>query len=240
MKHLKSLIAYECTTSYKYIFIFYALQYSIIILITSILRISVDNFQGGGINCLELNTLINVGILGILGFKEDFKMLIQNGFTRKYIFIATLSLFCFTSGIMALVDTIVGNALHYFNESYCSLYSGIYGYGNLFINWLWLFLLYILICSLSYLIILVINKLGKNLSMYLGIIVGGIVLITVSLFRYVFPIEIINNISNFLMKAIGFMGNGTINYLFPVATLTISITILSIISFSILQRTELK
>ena len=47
------------------------------------------SFENVGTNCLEINTLFFVSILGALGFKEDFKTLIQNGFTRKYIFKAS-------------------------------------------------------------------------------------------------------------------------------------------------------
>lgn len=143
MNKLKSIIQYECMTSFKYIWIFYAIQYAIVGLITLIIGIVSGSFENVGTNCLEINTLFFVSILGALGFKEDFKTLIQNGFTRKYIFIAALSLFSFMSGIMAFIDTVVGNFLHYFNKDYTSLYSGIYGYDNIVMNWLWLFLVYV-------------------------------------------------------------------------------------------------
>lgn len=158
MNKLKSIIQYECMTSFKYIWIFYAIQYAIVGLITLIIGIVSGSFENVGTNCLEINTLFFVSILGALGFKEDFKTLIQNGFTRKYIFIAALSLFSFMSGIMAFIDTVVGNFLHYFNKDYTSLYSGIYGYDNIVMNWLWLFLVYVMFCCLLYLTILIINK----------------------------------------------------------------------------------
>ncbi|MCU6009202.1 hypothetical protein H3U41_20360, partial [Clostridioides difficile] len=174
---------YECATSFKYVWIFYAIQYALVAFITIIIGLVMGTFEDVGTNCLEMNTLIYIGILGVLGFKDDFKMLIQNGFTRKYIFIATLSMFGFISGTMALIDTIVGNLLHHFNSSYSTLYGGIYGYDNLFMNWLWLFLLYVTFCCLLYLIILIINKTGKNVSIILGVVFGGIVLLIVALFR---------------------------------------------------------
>ena len=167
-------------------------------------------------------------------------MLIQNGFTRKYIFIATLSMFGFISGTMALIDTIVGNLIHHYNNSYSTLYGSIYGYDNLFMNWLWLFLLYVTFCCLLYLIILIINKTGKNVSIILGVIFGGIVLLIVALFRYVFTGETIHNILEFLMKAMGFMADGTINYIFPTITLFILLAILGSGTYAIIRRTELK
>ena len=240
MKNLKSVVQYECMTSFKYIWIFYGIQYALVSFITIIIGIVVGSFENVGTNALEMNTLIYIGILGVLGFQEDFKMLIQNGFTRKYIFIATLSMFCFMSGTMALIDTVVGNLIHYFNNNYSSLYGAIYGYDHLFMNWLWLFLLYVLICSLLYLTILVINTVGKTISIYLGIILGGVVLLIVALFRFVFSGEILSSVMEFLIKAMGFMTDGTINFFFPVLTLLLVASILGISSYTIIQHTELK
>ena len=95
-------------------------------------------------------------------------------------------MFCFIAGTMALVDTAVGNMIHYFNDNYSSLYGSIYGYDHLFMNWLWLFLVYILVCSLLYLGILIINKAGKKISLCLGVCFGGIVLLIIALFRCFF------------------------------------------------------
>ena len=240
MKNLKSIIQYECTTAFKYIWIFYAIQYALVGFITIIIGLIMGTFEDVGTNWLEINTLIYIGILGVLGFKEDFKMLLQNGFTRKYIFTATLSMFGFISGTMALIDTIVGNLIHHFNNSYSTLYGGIYGYDNLFMNWLWLFLLYVTVCCLLYLIILINNKIGKNVSIILGVVFGGIILLIIALFRYVFTGETIHNILEFLMKAMGFMADGTINHIFPAITLFILVTILGIGSYTIIRHTELK
>ena len=240
MKKLKSIIQYECLTSFKFIWIFYAIQYALVSLITVIIGISLGTFQDIGTNILEMNTIIYVGILGVLGFQEDFKMLIQNGFTRNYIFIATLSMFCFISGIMAFIDTAVGNLIHHFRHSYSSLYGSLYGYDNLFMNWLWLFLLYVTVCSLLYLGILFIHKVGKIISIYSGILFGGIILLIIALFRYVLSSEMVRNILSFFRKAMGFMTDGTINHLFPVLTLLILTAAFGLGSYAIIRRTELK
>ena len=166
MKNLKSIIQYECMTSFKYIWVFYAIQFAIVGFIAIIVGIIMGTFENIGTNCLEINSLVYISILGVLGFKDDFKMLIQNGFIRKYIFIATIAMFCFISGTMALVDAVVGNLIYHINNNYFSVYGAIYGYDNIFMNWLWLFLLYVTFCCLLYLIILVINKVGKKVSIY--------------------------------------------------------------------------
>lgn len=240
MKNLKAVIQYECTTSFKYIWIFYAIQYAIVGFIAIIIGLVMGSLEDVGTNCLEINSLIYIGILGVLGFNEDFKMLIQNGFTRKYIFAATISMFGFVSGIMALIDTIVGNLLHHINNNYSAVYGSVYGYGNKFMNWLWLFLIYVTFCCLLYLIVLVINKAGKSVSVCLGIVFGGIILLIVALFRYVFTSEFVAHIMNFFMNAMGFMTDGTINLIFPALTLFVLAVVLSGCAYAVLHRTELR
>ena len=78
------------------------------------------------------------------------------------------------------------------------------------------------------------------MSIILGVVFGGIVLLIVALFRYVFTGETIHNILEFLMKAMGFMADGTINYIFPAITLFILLAILGAGSYAIIRRTELK
>ena len=77
-------------------------------------------------------------------------------------------------------------------------------------------------------------------TIILGVIFGGIVLLIVALFRYVFTGETIHNILEFLMKAMGFMADGTINYIFPTITLFILLAILGSGAYAIIRRTELK
>ena len=96
-----------------------------------------------GSNTLEFSSVVFVSVIGVLGYKEDFKALLQNGYTRKYIFGATVCMFTLLAGTMALIDTIIGNSLHFFNSNYFTLYSSLYGFGNIFINWLWLTALYL-------------------------------------------------------------------------------------------------
>ena len=78
------------------------------------------------------------------------------------------------------------------------------------------------------------------MSIYLAVVFGGIILLIIALFRYVFTAEIVGNILEFLMKAMGFMADGTINYIFPALTLFVLATILGTGSYAIIRRTELK
>ena len=84
MKKLKSVIQYECTTSFKYIWLFYGIQYAVVALVTLIIGISTGTFEGIGTDVIEIHSLIYVGVLGVLGFNQDFKMLLQLSLIHIY------------------------------------------------------------------------------------------------------------------------------------------------------------
>lgn len=241
MKKLRTVIYYECATSFKYIWIFYACVLAVISIFSTIVYINTGSLKDMSASCLEGNTFIYVGFLGVLGFKEDFKMLIQNGFTRKCIFLSTFALFTFVSAIMALVDTIIGRVLHDLSDSYYSLFGSLYGYGHsAFLNWLWLFLVYMLVCSLLYLVILTVNRLGKTMSIFAGVaLVLVFVLLMPAIFKYALPEDFATRIIELAVKGMGFMSGGTVNFIYPLLLLAAGSGILSGCSYLLIERTEL-
>ena len=239
MTELKSAVLYEYLTKVRAIGIFYLIQYSIVALIFVIVAICTEGKETGS-NALEFSSVVFVSVIGVLGYKEDFKALLQNGYTRKYIFGATVCMFTLLAGTLALIDTIIGNSLHYFNDNYFTLYGGIYGYGNVFANWLWLTALYLMFCSLFYLAVLVINRVGKTVSLLIGVVVCGIILLVIALFQFVFPDELVSKTWEFMMKAMGFMGDGTTNLFFPVLSFLVIGVVFGIGSYAVIRRTELR
>lgn len=239
MNKLKSAVLYECSTKIKAIGLFYLIQYLIAALIFTIVAIFTEGNEIGS-NALEFSSIVFVSVIGVLGYKEDFKALIQNGYTRKYIFLSTVSMFIFICAAMALIDTIIGNTIHYFNNNYFTIFGSLYGYNNPFFNWLWLAVLYLMFCSLFYLVILVINKTGKIISLAIGVVLCGIILLIIALFQFVLSPEIVENTMKFLMRAIGFMSNGTINLTFPIISFLAMGIVLGAGSYAIIRRTELK
>lgn len=239
MTELKSAVLYEYLTKVRAIGIFYLIQYLIVALIFAIVAICTEGKETGS-NALEFSSVVFVSVIGVLGYKEDFKALLQNGYTRKYIFGATVCMFTLLAGTLALIDTIIGNSLHYFNDNYFTLYGGIYGYGNVFANWLWLTALYLMFCSLFYLAVLVINRVGKTVSLLIGVVVCGIILLVIALFQFVFPDELVSKTWEFMMKAMGFMGDGTTNLFFPVLSFLVIGVVFGIGSYAVIRRTELR
>ena len=239
MSKLKSAILYEYSTKIKAMVLFYLIQYLIVALIFSIVAISVGGEEIGS-NALEFSSVIFISVIGVLGYKEDFKALIQNGYTRKYIFGATICMFTLLAGTMALIDTIIGNSIHYFNDNYFTLFVSLYGYGNVFLNWLWLTVLYLMFCSLFYLAVLVINRVGKMVSLFIGVGLSCVILLVTSLFRFVFSQEFVSAAAEFVMKAMGFMSNGTTNLFFPILSFLVIGAVFGIGSYAVIRRTELK
>lgn len=149
-------------------------------------------------------------------------------------------MFTLLAGTMALIDTIIGNTLHFFNSNYFTLYSGLYGFGNVFANWLWLTALYLMFCSIFYFVVLIINRVGKTVSLLVGVGVCSIILLVIALFQFVFPDELVSKTGEFMMKAVGFMSDGTINLFFPILSFLVIGVIFGIGSYAVIRRTELR
>ena len=215
------------------------IQYLIVALIFAIVAICTEGKETAS-NALEFSSVVFVSVIGVLGYKEDFKALIQNGYTRKYIFGATICMFTLLAGTMALIDTIIGNSLHFFNNHYFTLYSSLYGYRNVFANWLWFTALYLMFCILFYFAVLVINRVGKTVSLLIGVGVCGIVLLVIALFQFVFSDEFVRKTGEFMMKAMGFMRDGTINLFCPILSFLVIGVIFGIGSYAVIRRTELR
>ena len=95
-------------------------------------------------------------------------------------------------------------------------------------------------CSLFYLAVLVINRVGKTISLLIGVGICGIILLVIALFQFVFSDEIVSKAADFMMKAMGFMSDGTTNLFFPILSFLVIGVIFGIGSYAVIRRTELK
>lgn len=241
MNKLKTVVQYECSTSFKYIWIFYGIELLVVALISAVVFVSTGSMDHVGSNALEVNTLIYFCVLGVLGYKEDFKMLIQNGFTRKYIYLGTIAMFSFISAVMALVDTLFGRGMHQLSANYFSMFGALYGYDQMILfNFLWLFLLYMCFGSLLYLVVLVIHKVERIVAVCGGITLGLVVILVLPVvFRFVLPQAFTEAFIKAILKGAGFMADGTVNLLYPLAALAILAVLFNLVSYRVIQRTEL-
>ena len=138
-------------------------------------------------------------------------------------------MFAFIGGIMSLVDTVTGNLLHYFLPNYSSLFGVIYGYGDIPPE------LAVAVSSLYADLQPVLSgcpcgtQAGKDFVPLPG---RG------SCRRYpgwqshcsgmFCPQSLVDDISELATRAMGFMGGGTVNYLFPLLTLFLLTAVFSL------------
>lgn len=68
----------------------------------------------------------------------------------------------------------------------------------------------------------------------------SIILLVIALFQFVFPDELVSKTGEFMMKAVGFMSDGTINLFFPILSFLVIGVIFGIGSYAVIRRTELR
>ena len=229
MHKFMSIFKYQLTSSFKTISIFYISFYSTL---AFLLLIFPDLMFGG----LDILTVLLISFL-FIGIVSDFRTFLQNGFTRKYFHLSSLSLFAVVSIFLSIVETIIYNIFHNFSSQYESSYTLIYGYDSTLMYILTLLLSYMLIFSVLYFAILLWYKIGGRNFTYilLGFVVASIL---ANILYSVIPV-VGNTIRTFVPWAIGVTSSGDINHLVPLSIITIVIAIISSISYLTIRRLDL-
>lgn len=240
MQKLKNLIYYQCSTKLPMIGLFYLIEFATTFVIATLMMANHNITQFSVGNFLELGSMAFIGILGISSSKEDFKSLMQNGFTRQYIFLGAMGMFLFIASSMAFIDTLVGQLLHRSPLLYDSIFGFFYGYAHVGLNWLWLTSLYLMIQSLLYLLVTTVMKIGKRAAICLGLLIGGGFLFIIALFSYVLPVERLLDTLKFLGKLLGYTNSPHVHYGNPILTFLSLFIIFSLGTYWIIRKTELK
>ncbi len=238
MARLKSAVLYNLSTKLKAVGIFYIIQYSVFSLICVIIALctEVSSIRS---NTPEVSTAVFISIMSVLSFKADFKALLQNGYTRRYIFLSTELMFAALALLMAVIDTAIGLVLRLIFPGYFTFFSFLYG-GGAVQSILWHAVVYLMFCNIFYLAVLIQNKVGKMTSLLIGVgLVGGLLVIA-ALFRYVLPAQFVGGAVRFALRAMGFMGDGTKVLLFPILTFLGAGAVLGSLSFAMIRRAELR
>lgn len=195
----------------------------------------------GSRNVLEANSLIYVVIVGIFIMRDDFKMLIQNGFTRWYIFLGNISFFTFICAILSFISTTVTMLpLPRLLGEYTSLTKVIYNNDNSFINFVLVFLLHLVVVLFGYLITLIFNRVGKNRAIILGITMGLLVMMAPGIVLYSMTPEWRQALLNGVICLIGISSSGEVNYLVPISVLLCMALIFGCLAYRVLRRLNVK
>lgn len=238
---MKALIKYQCWTTIKPLLGFYSILYGIVILGYILGHLMTGGLLKSPFSGIEISCFIYLGITGSLGFSEDFKMAIQNSFTRKQTLLAALSMFLFVTCIMSIIDTLGALCIQQFSPLYRSLFQQIYPLDfSILAQWLSLFLVYFTIIICSYLLNLICNKLGKKVFYFLLISVGLIIFALLPMIiTLCLPQNTINEIVKTLGILFGYLPNGTIELLNPFLLISSIIVIITSLSYVTIKKTEL-
>lgn len=172
---MKASIAYHLSGMKKPLIIYYSTVLTLLVLS----QISLNLFfglsvNGTMINGIELASMIFIFVVGLNIFKESFLMLIQNGRTRKSVFLSFIYSILPVCGLMALIDSslaVIGQHFH----SYQSLFYQIYGarftvclqaFGASF---LWSAAMYLSACITGYLITTSYYRMNKSAKLLVSI-----------------------------------------------------------------------
>lgn len=103
----------------------------LVVLILYLAFIAVSLFApGGSISGMDMSSLIFLFVFGITSFKENFYMLLQNGVSRKNMFLGTVLSLLVISVFVAVTDTVIAQVLGLIpgdKFTLSSLFQQIYG-----------------------------------------------------------------------------------------------------------------
>lgn len=235
---LWTVIKYELWTALRPLLIFWAIMYGIVAVLLILFKVT--GHAEFRLNGLEISSFIYLGIFGNLGFHEDFRMLIQNGFTRKYIYAGAAAMFTGVTAMMAAVDTMVPELLGM--KEYHTLFVGLYGEEHvILIQWLWLFLLYFTVSVICYFLTLISNKIGKKNFWFLLILTGAVclILLPVIISRFL-PDAAAAALTEAVLQLAGFDASGRVALIWPLGTLLFICITFAALSYGMIRKTEIK
>lgn len=240
MEKFKSAYLYQFLTKFKSLSICCVAEWTIYILIILIVQIF-DKNPSITVS-IESSSAVYIGIFGSLGYKADFKALIQNGFTRKYIYCSTAFSLISLCAILSVLDTLADKIASAIVPFEFNAFAGnqIYGNTNIVKTWLLAFSLYFLTSSLLFMITLLANKIGVRRTLYIGAGIAILVVGIVALVKNLASDRVYASIGEFLLKLFGFLPNGELNSLYTTLTLAVAGVTAYIISFLLIRKTEIK
>ena len=214
MKKIMSIFKYQLLTVFQEISILYISFYGAVVFLSII-------FNEMAVSGLDIITVFFILCIS-MRICMDLKILIQNGFTRKYIYLSTLSLFVVVSAFLSIFDTIIYFIIHSISNEYQSFQILTFGKDSVIMNTFNFFLLYVLVFSISYFIYILWNKIGAKYFLFIFLTFGIICIAAITFF------------SNLATKNLLF------NSLEPVSILIFFIVFFTTISYLAIRRIEVK
>lgn len=174
---LKPAVKYQIYQFKRPLIIYYLIIYVVFIFFiienSSLTKQGVDARLGG----IESASMIFIFIAGLNSFKETFKMFLQNGLSRKTLFISFVYTILPISAAMALIDSINGVIaslvikydpayMQFYGNRYIGSVSGILKYAE---GFLWYFFAYAMLAMTGYFITVLYYRMNKGLKLLVSI-----------------------------------------------------------------------
>lgn len=127
---IKSMTKYSFNGALKAYLIFAAIIFAIIN--TVVIITAATGSQGGSFGGMDFSTVVFMFILGIVNYREDLSMSIQNGISRKSYFCSTILVFILIAVIGSAGDTLISILGNFYQNNVSEGISFDSGYEQLF------------------------------------------------------------------------------------------------------------
>lgn len=240
---LKSAFKYQLYEFKKPMQIYYLVIYLLFIFFGISTLSSINNGFGG----MEYASIVFIFICGLNSFKDDFKMFLQNGLSRKTLFISFTYSMVLVSVIMALIDSINGaiaSAIFRYDSMYMQLYQLRYtGMGNGFLKLseglLWYIFAYAMVGMVGFFITVLYYRMNKGLKLLVSIGVPSLIFVVLPMYdSYFTKGAIFRSIGSFFSFAWGYK-NGYNPY-FSMVTCTLISVLFGTLSYLLIKNAQVK
>lgn len=232
MNKLMKATKYTLYYSLLYTLIFYGIFIGLDLFFSIMDFLINGNFEMPEVSVFQSSVFL--AILATLKLNSDFKLLIQNGYNRLYIFLSSIIrniILCLLTPIfeIILIKTI-------FNDRSLNALLSFYKTNNLFLIIFYVFAINMLFCSISTILTRIFSLVGMKLRIVLIILSTYLLMMIIGGISYVFNDKFIA----FVKFIIGQQNPNSPNILIPTAIfLSISI-LLNAISYLFVRRMQIK
>ncbi len=237
MNKLMAAFRYQLSLSVSYFISYYTALHIFRFSIFILTYIGNGRIDGALILVSEYGSIISFVLFGLICFHEFFKVLLQNGYTRKIIFKSTLIIFALFSAITSWHDTILTETFRGYSIFSKTFFSARYGFNYSFTTkWIWLFTVYFLFISFVYALMIMYYNVGEKKST--GILISF--LIITFLIIVILPDDAKSVLSFTIPFLFGRLKDGSINFILPFTTFISIASLFNLASYYTLSKTELK
>lgn len=174
--NVKSAVKYQIWEFKRPIAIYYFIIYMVYIALTLLFNVFSDGMDGG-VNGIDVATIIFLFVCGLNSFTDSFRMFLQNGLSRKTLFksflICTVAVVTFMVAADFVTRTLIGLLTNYsslYSELYVPWYlGGAHSAMRIFEEFLWTMSVYGLASMMGFFLSTLYYNMGKAVKLLVSI-----------------------------------------------------------------------